>query len=71
MNSSYSNKVTNDSLRYIDWKSGERGGPAFLDESDFQAIINSDKLFARKIDNNKSDLIQMLTTNIRNVGRSE
>tara|TARA_B100000795_G_scaffold107866_1_gene79648 strand:+ start:820 stop:1692 length:873 start_codon:yes stop_codon:yes gene_type:complete len=62
MNSSYSNRIINDNLRFIDWKSGRGGYPAFLDENDFQEIINSDKLFARKIDENKSDLLQMLTT---------
>lgn len=69
MNSSYSNKVTNDSLRFIDWESGKGGYPAFLDEKDFQSIIDSEKLFARKIDKNKNKLILMLTRNIRNAGR--
>lgn len=68
MNSSFSKKVTNDSLRFIDWESGKGGYPAFLDENDFQAIIVSEKIFARKIDKNKSELIQMLTKYKNNSG---
>ena len=60
MNSPYSNKVVNDSLRFIDWESEKGGSPAFLDENNFQAIINSNKLFARKIDRSEIKLLQML-----------
>lgn len=60
MNSPYYDKVVNDSARFIDWESGKGGYPAFLDETDFQDIINSDKLFVRKIDRNRNKLFQML-----------
>lgn len=61
MNSSCSKRVVNNSLRFADWKSGKGGYPAFLDEGDFHAIINSDNIFARKIDCKESKLLQMLT----------
>ncbi len=65
MNSSYSNKVINDSLRFIKWDNNYEGTPEFLDENDFQTIINSNKLFARKIDKNKNDLFQLLINYIK------
>lgn len=49
MNSPLSSKIVNDNLRYIDWASGRGGYPSFLDETDYIKIINSPKLFARKI----------------------
>jgi hypothetical protein len=60
MNSPYNDKVVNDSARFIDWESGKGGYPAFLDETDFKDIINSNKLFVRKIDRNRNKLFQML-----------
>lgn len=66
MNSTFSNKITNDSLRFIDWKSGKGGYPAFLDDTDFNTIVNSNKLFARKIDQNKTTLRKMLTIYLNN-----
>ncbi len=51
MNSSFYDNWVNDSLRYIDW---ERGNPyTFLDE-DYNTLISSKKLFARKFDYNRS-----------------
>ncbi|MDR0799678.1 MAG: beta-1,6-N-acetylglucosaminyltransferase [Dysgonamonadaceae bacterium] len=47
-NSSRKLQVVDDNLRYIDWVSCRGGRPAFLDESDFQKIVESDALFARK-----------------------
>lgn len=52
--------LVNDNLRYIDWNKGPTY-PAVLDESCFDDIIHSGKLFCRKIDPNKSKLLlQML-----------
>ena len=59
MNSEYSKNIVNDNLRYIDWENGNEESPALLDENDYEKIINSNKLFARKIDSTK--LKQMLT----------
>ena len=49
LNSSFANTIVYNNLRYIDWSSGRGGYPAFLDESDFDGIISSDKYFARKV----------------------
>ena len=51
MNSTYSQSIFNDHLRFIDWQSGRGGYPAFLDESDLEKIVSSNKFFARKIRN--------------------
>ena len=61
MNSKYSEQVINNDLRYIDWKSGRGGFPAILDERDFEDIIHSEKLFARKLDMNANGLFDMLS----------
>lgn len=50
MNSPFASKITNDNLRYIDWN---RGGPYTFEENDFDELIKSDKLFARKFDEKK------------------
>jgi len=50
LNSHYAESIKNTNLRYIDWKSGRGGYPAFLDESDYDAIKQSKALFARKFD---------------------
>lgn len=51
MNSAFRNNLVNDSLRYIDWK---RGKPYTFTEEDYELLISSNKLFARKFDYNKS-----------------
>lgn len=60
LNSFHAGNIINDNLRYIDWSSGRGGYPAFLDESDFDKIISSNKLFARKI--KISDKLKFLLT---------
>ena len=50
MNSAYSARVRNDSLRMIDWK---RGMPYEFTESDEDELCSSDALFARKISYDK------------------
>lgn len=61
LNSPHAGSIENDDLRYIDWESGRRGYPAFLDETDFESLIASNKLFARKID--KSNTLKMMLIN--------
>lgn len=61
LNSPFANTIVNNNLRYIDWSSGRGGYPAFLDDSDFDRIISSDKYFARKVKND-SKLKLLLTT---------
>lgn len=50
MNSEFANKVTNDNLRHIDWKSRNGNNPAILDESDFEKLKRTNAVFARKFD---------------------
>lgn len=63
MNSEYSNNVVNDDLRYIDWDSGRGGYPAILDSSDLEAILLSNKLFARKFESPSSDRLKIILKN--------
>lgn len=50
MNSPLRFDVVNDNKRYIRWEGGARGSPAILRKGDFEEIMHSDKLFARKFD---------------------
>lgn len=63
MNSKFKEAIVHDDLRFMDWASGRGGYPAILDESDFEKITQSGKLFARKLDQNKNDLFSMLSNN--------
>ncbi|MEG3152151.1 beta-1,6-N-acetylglucosaminyltransferase [Sphingomonas sp. ZT3P38] len=63
MNSEYADRVTPRNLRYTDWKSG-RGRPAFLDETDYEQILASGDIFARKISSDiSSNLLTLLERN--------
>jgi hypothetical protein len=50
MNSPFKEKIVNNNLRYIDWTKRNGNFPANLDESDFQALADSDRIFARKFE---------------------
>jgi hypothetical protein len=50
MNSPFAKKVINKNLRYIDWNLRNGSMPAFLDESDYDKIVDSEYIFARKFD---------------------
>ncbi len=54
-----SDTIVNDNLRYTDWTSGRGGYPAFLDETDFETVLASNKLFARKLDFKKSEALRV------------
>lgn len=49
LNSRLRETVVNDDLRYVDWRKRNGGIPAFLDASDFEPILESEALFARKM----------------------
>ena len=49
MESPYAVNIVNDTLRYIDWN---RGSPYTFRSDDFDELMNSGKLFARKFDEN-------------------
>lgn len=65
VNSPYLKNIINDNLRYIDWT--YRGGsrPAFLDMSDYNKLITSNKIFARKFNENSQVLINKLNEIIK------
>jgi hypothetical protein len=64
LNSPFREKVVNDNLRYIDWNERNGNCPANLDETDFQLLLNSNKLFARKFEKNKSEKLKRMLINI-------
>lgn len=49
MNSPHKDEIVNDNLRYITW-SATSANPLILTKNDLPAILNSEKLFARKFD---------------------
>ena len=49
VNSVYKEHIICANLRYTDWSTRHGSMPAYLDESDYEKIINSDCFFARKI----------------------
>lgn len=53
-NSPFADRISGTSRRYIDWTYRNGSIPANLDESDFQTIIDSGALFARKVDQEHS-----------------
>jgi hypothetical protein len=63
LNSKYADNIVNDNLRYIDWTLGRRGFPAFLDKTDYDKIILSNKIFARKFHETDSEELKTLLMN--------
>lgn len=59
MNSKYAQNVVDEDLRFIDWGRVGEVRPAYLDENDFDTIVASNKLFARKI---KSNILKDMLT---------
>ena len=49
LHSPLKNNIENNNLRYIDWQFRNDSVPAFLDESDFDKIMDSNIFFARKV----------------------
>lgn len=47
VNSPFLDNVVDDNLRFVDWN---RGNPYTFTDEDYEVLINSDKLFARKFD---------------------
>ena len=50
MNSDLAESVVKDDLRYTDWRERNGSNPAYLDETDTEAVLSSNALFARKMD---------------------
>ncbi|MDR2097810.1 MAG: hypothetical protein LBP37_04745 [Spirochaetaceae bacterium] len=60
--------IVNDSLRYVDWETGPEY-PRILRTHDYEKVIESGKLFARKFDE-KSDreIIELIYKDIESKG---
>lgn len=72
MNSPFKENVINDNLYYIDWNFRNGNSPALLDESDFEEIIKSEKLFGRKFQSPISDKLKLeLIEKLKNSKSSE
>jgi hypothetical protein len=63
MNSPLKDKVVNNNLRFVDWTKRNGSFPANLNESDFQTLVDSDKIFARKFDFPVSEKLKHLLEN--------
>lgn len=50
MNSDFASKVANDNLRHIDWVARNGNNPAVLDKTDYEKLIHSNAIFARKFE---------------------
>jgi hypothetical protein len=61
MNSGMAGAVVKDDLRYTDWSDRNGSNPAYLDESDAEAVLGSNALFARKVSSGTSSrLLDMI-----------
>ena len=49
LNSEARHLVVRNDLRYVDWRERNGSKPAFLDETDADAVLRADALFARKV----------------------
>ncbi len=61
-------RIVNDNLRYIDW-SARKPSPKSLGPADFDAMMSSGKLFARKFDAEDSPLLREMILNA--IGRGD
>jgi len=68
MNSEFATQAVSDDLRFIDWSYRHNNSPANLDETDFDKLITSDKLFARKFEYPVSEVV--LDKILHRTGRS-
>ena len=59
MNSPWKEKIVNNNLRFIDWTERNGNFPANLDESDYESLKKSDKIFARKFEFPVSEKLKM------------
>ena len=63
-NSPYKDRVISDDLRYIDWENPNPLYPRTLDASDFDGLMASSKLFARKFDDRSRELLRLIDSEI-------
>lgn len=66
-NSPFRSQINGDNKRYIDWNKSEDGHPRFLTSADVEDLINSDKLFARKISSTiDKDILDIIDQKLAN-----
>ncbi|HSK16940.1 MAG TPA: beta-1,6-N-acetylglucosaminyltransferase [Gaiellaceae bacterium] len=67
LNSPLRDAIVNDDLRYLEWRHPEvAGGPAVLRRADFENIMSSGKLFARKFDATEdAEILDLIDVAIR------
>jgi hypothetical protein len=63
-NSPYRNRIVSDDLRYADWQNPNPSYPRTLDTEDFEKLMSSPKLFARKFDARSQKLLTLIDTEI-------
>ena len=64
LNSPYRDHVVDDALRFTDWETGA-SSPRVLTSEDFDRLIASDSLYARKFDSTKSlDIVSRIRSHI-------
>ena len=65
INSRFKDKVINDNLFYIDWDNPNPTRPRVFVKTDFERLVNSSKLFARKFDASRdADILDLLDQNL-------
>jgi hypothetical protein len=68
LNSAFKDSVINDSLRYMDWENPNPILPAILEKTDFETLLQSSKLFARKFDMYRdSEILNMIDENVLDI----
>ncbi len=60
LNSKLASKIINHNLRYIHWEKGHKGSPAFLNSSNYEDLLSSKNLFARKIRSSEIKLLNLI-----------
>lgn len=71
LNSKFKDTVINDSLRYMDSENPNPNLPKVLEKEDYERLVKSSKLFARKFDMYRdAEILDMLDNNVLNISES-
>jgi hypothetical protein len=68
-NSPYRDKILSDDLRYADWQHPNPSYPRTLETNDYEQLLSSRKLFARKFDGRSQDLLKVIDERIHGIGK--
>jgi hypothetical protein len=63
-NSPFKDRIVSDDLRYADWDNPNPSYPRTLETTDFDRLVASSKLFARKFDDRSLDLLDLIDRRI-------